>query len=388
MNDWGWVFLLPVAVVGGWWAGVKWMQRRREFDAQVSTQYLVGINYLLAEQPDRAVDVFLKLIDVDSETAETHLALGALFRRRGEVQRALKIHQNLIARPSLPLAIRELAMYELGQDYFAAGMFDRAERVFGELISGRMAERALRMLVQIHQQLRDWPQAIEAAEHLLRIVEDDMEKERLAETVSHFYCELAEQAIGKGQLALAKRQLRAAEDVFANNPRIDLLAAQVALRQSNIKKVLAVCEHCIDQTPEYFSLLMPVLMKLRDQSPTACDWKQLLCRAVEHGAGPKVLLAAAKLICETASDVAAGEYLIQSLKRFPSVSGVLYLLHLYRPYANSRVRESLLALENVLEKLQDRDHLHRCDECGYQSHEMLWQCPSCKQWGTIRPHQP
>lgn len=387
MNELEWLLLLPLAAACGWWAGVKWIGRQREFDTRLSTQYLVGINYLLAEQPDRAIDVFLKLIDVDSETAETHLALGALFRRRGEVQRALKIHQNLIARPSLPIAIRELAMYELGQDYFTAGMFDRAERVFQELVSGNMADRALRMLIQIHQQLRDWPQAIEAAEALLKVVRDPVEKSNLTLTISHYHCELAEQAIEQGQLAQAKRHLRVAKAACATNPRVDLLSAEVALRQSNTKNVLSAIEHCIEHQPQYFSLLLPVFKQLQHQSPRACDWEQLLRRAVNNGAGPKVLLATAKFIYERYNDVAAGEYLIQMLKKFPSVTGVLYLLNLYRPYANPRVRESLQALEMVLEKLKERDSLHRCHECGFQSHELLWQCPSCKQWGAIAPCQ-
>src|SRR5690242_4385196 len=157
--------LVLVCIGIAWYLGYR--SRPREEAPRKSNlprDYLVGLNFLLNEETDKAVDIFVKMLEVDSDTVETHLAVGKLFRRRGEVDRAIRIHQNLIARPQLEKVYREQSLYELGQDYLSAGMLDRAERIFLELVSAKShSAQALRTLIDIYEQEKDWENAVKTA---------------------------------------------------------------------------------------------------------------------------------------------------------------------------------------------------------------------------------
>src|SRR5277367_1878657 len=158
-----WVLLVFVSLAAAWYLGYQARHKRIvEQKSNLPRDYLVGLNFLLNEETDKAVDIFIKMLEVDSDTVETHLAVGKLFRRRGEVDRAIRIHQNLIARPQLERVYREQSLFELGQDYLSAGMLDRAEKIFLELLNGSShSAQALRTLIDIYQQEKDWEKAVE-----------------------------------------------------------------------------------------------------------------------------------------------------------------------------------------------------------------------------------
>src|SRR5579863_4292454 len=161
--------------------------------------YLIGLNFLLNEETDKAVDIFVKMLEVDSDTVETHLAVGKLFRRRGEVDRAIRIHQNLIARPQLEKIYREQSLYELGQDYLSAGVLDRAERIFLELVNAKShSAQALRILIDIYQQEKDWDNAIQIA-----IKYEAVTRQNMQPIIAHYYCELGELGFNKQQYDIA-----------------------------------------------------------------------------------------------------------------------------------------------------------------------------------------
>jgi lipopolysaccharide assembly protein B len=197
--------VLALLVLAAFLSG--WLFARRTPVAAVGAQadrlrrnYFRGLNYLLNEQPDKAIEVFLQIAEVDKQTVETHLALGNLFRRRGETDRAIRVHQNLIARPNLTPEQKSLALLELGEDYMRAGLLDRAETLFTDLVGiDAHAPAALRHLIAICQQERDWKRAIEHARRL-----EEMTGESQAELVSQFLCELAEHAAGRGDAAQAR----------------------------------------------------------------------------------------------------------------------------------------------------------------------------------------
>ena len=201
--------LLPVAAASGWWIGRRVEPSRRSVASASHPAFLRGLNYLLDEQPDKAIDVFLELAEVDNDTVETHLALGSLFRRRGEADRAIRIHQNLIARNTLNAEQRGYALFELGQDYMRAGLLDRAELLFHELAEiGLQRERALRGLLDIYQQERDWAHCLEIAERLKPFSERPLDTE-----IAQYHCELAEEARRRADPAEAGRHLARALDV-------------------------------------------------------------------------------------------------------------------------------------------------------------------------------
>ena len=183
--------LLPIAAAYGWYMGSRNARHRDQEQAHhLSRQYVAGLNLILSDQPDKAVDLFIGLLDVDHETIDTHLALGNLFRSRGEVDRAIRIHQNLIARSNLTLDQRNLSLQQLAKDYMVAGFFDRAEKIFHQLMQEPEHKKfALEQLLAIYQQTKEWEKAIQTAERLVKIG-----KVRLKKDISHFYCELANEA--------------------------------------------------------------------------------------------------------------------------------------------------------------------------------------------------
>ena len=227
--------LLPVAAASGWWVARREYVYKRNGAITRNTEYFKGLNYLIDDKPDQAIAVFTRMADVDRETAETHLTLGNLFRRRGEVDRAIHIHSSLIARSNLTTDQRCQALFELGEDYLRAGLFDRAEELFRELLNqSDYTEVALSRLVHIFQQEKDWRQAMAHSDRLERISGESKRRQ-----TAHFCCELAEeanarrlwQALPGGKLMLARDpifvvpqpvqrcrliQFRRPEDAFAS----------------------------------------------------------------------------------------------------------------------------------------------------------------------------
>ncbi len=195
MIELGLLLLLPVAMYSGWWFARTLEKRSSNKSRQLfSNQYFQGLNYLLNEQPDKAIQVFLELAEVNKDTVETHMALGSLFRRRGEVDRAIRFHQNIIAKPGLEPEQRTQALLELGEDYMRAGLLDRAERLFAELIeTGAHTPSALRSLLDIYQQEKDWKNALEQAQRL-----EQVSGEHMGDVMAQFCCEMAEAALAEG----------------------------------------------------------------------------------------------------------------------------------------------------------------------------------------------
>src|SRR3990167_50959 len=202
------VAVIAIAILGGWYLGYQ--SRQSRFIAQklnLPRDYLVGLNFLLNEEPDKAVDVFIKMLEVDSNTVETHLAVGKLFRKKGQVDRAIRIHQNLIARPQLDKSYREQALFALGQDYLSAGMLDRAERIFLDLISTKAHVTALWALLDIYQQEKSWDQAIAIAKKL-----EGATRKNMQSVIAQYWCELAESHLQKKQYEQANQAVQEALD--------------------------------------------------------------------------------------------------------------------------------------------------------------------------------
>jgi len=199
--------LLPVAALSGWWIGWRTRNSKIKHTSKLlHPEYFKGLNFVLNEQPDKAIEVFIRMLEVDSETVETHLALGNLFRRRGEVDRAIRIHQNLIARPTLSREQRTHAVLELGMDYMRSGLLDRAEGLFLELIdSGSHLNQAYTELLEVYQQEKDWERAINIARKLEAVSVDSS-----SSIIAQFYCEGADAALKEGNVRVVKEQLRRA----------------------------------------------------------------------------------------------------------------------------------------------------------------------------------
>jgi lipopolysaccharide biosynthesis regulator YciM len=323
MTNAAWLLLIPAAVAIGWLLGRRGGEIKGGAKiSRLSNTYFRGLNYLLNEQQDKALEIFLQIAEVDKETVETQFALGHLFRRRGEVDRAIRLHQNLVARTGLSEEQRTRASLELGEDYMRAGLLDRAETLFNDLVQmGVHAPKALQQLISIYQSERDWPQAIA---HALQY--EQISGESMSESIAHYYCELAEKSIHEGNLKAAREQIALAYSSDSQCVRAGMIEGRLDLLENNdaaaIRAFERVARHDVDYLPE----VLPQLMECYERRNELMRARGFLQEVIEHYAGVTPLLALTELIERDEGPAAAQEFLARQLQQRPSVRGEAVLL--------------------------------------------------------------
>ena len=375
--------LLPIAATGGWLAGRHMSQKQIEkISPKIRRDYFKGLNYLINEQPDKAVDVFIKLLEVDSDTVETHLALGSLFRRRGEVDRAIRVHQNLIARPQLAKQHRLHALSELGQDYLRAGVLDRAERLFLELIeSGETDQASLHFLLHIYQQEKDWQKAIDIAQKLLSLGEP------VQDVIAQYYCELAEQMIEQGRINQARQYLKRAQAIHHDCVRASLIRAKMESDAGEYREAIRCYKRVMDQDPDYISeIVIPLSVCFQQMGEENSLVTYLESCLVSH---PRIslVLAISDYLQRQHSEKVAIEFIAQQIQKQPSLRGLSRLVELYLLNSVGDAHEKLMILQNFIRQLLANKPIYRCAHCGFSGKMLYWLCPSCQHWNTIKPIQ-
>jgi lipopolysaccharide biosynthesis regulator YciM len=376
--------LLPVAAFSGWWVakrGTSAAGARKP--PELSSEYFAGLNYLLNEQPDKAVDVFVKMLEVDSETVETHLALGSLFRRRGEGDRAIRIHQNLIARPTLTKEQRSQALLELGKDYMRAGFLDRAENLFLELVDDKThRDNALDHLLDIYQQERDWEKAIVTA----RKIETSTGK-RMSAVSAQYCCELAETASRRGENKLALKTLKRALTHDKNCVRANLLMGQVEKELGNHKAAIRAYKQIEVQDPTYLPEIIEPMYECYQAIGDLDGLESYLKHTLAEYGGISSLLSLAELTRIKHGEHAAAQLIIDYLRSKPSVKGLDRLIEFNLVGLEGVARDNLLILKDLTSKLIEKYSVYKCNNCGFTGKTLHWQCPTCKRWNTIKPIQ-
>lgn len=373
------ILLLPAAYFG-WWVA-KTLERRsvNKHSRLFGNQYFQGLNYLLNEQPDKAIEVFLELAEVNQDTVETHMALGSLFRQRGEVDRAIRFHQNIIAKPGLESSQRIQALLELGEDYMRAGLLDRAEHLFSELIeSDAHTPSALRSLLEIYQQEKDWENALEQARRL-----EQLTGEQMAEVMAQFCCEMADSALREGDKELARRHLRQARRHHLHCIRARFILARMTTQEGDHQGAMNIYEEIAeldaDCIPELLELYLNAAAMV-DQSRHA---REKLEEWVQVHAGISLILKLTELIEDEKGGDEAGKYLVEAMASNPSVRGLDRLLDLKaKGYLETGSSDGIL--KAVTSRLLSRQPGYRCNHCGFSGKTHYWQCPSCKNWGTSK----
>lgn len=374
--------LLPLAALVSWTLARHGMERRRgaQVDRLRST-YFRGLNYLLNEQQDKAIEVFLQIAEVDSDTVETQLALGNLFRRRGEVDRAIRVHQALVSRPKLPGEQKTQALLELGEDYMRAGLLDRAETLFADLVGvGAGAPRALAHLVAIYQQERDWHKAIEHARRLEQVTGDSRARE-----IAQFHCELAEQALARKDVVEARRQI---DEAFATEPgavRALILSARIALAADDHMAAARAYEQVVERDIEFVPEVLKPLLACYATLAEPHRAEGILRSLIERYPGISPVLALSRLIETRENAEAAARFLAGQLRRRPSVRGLGALIELESRRGDGRDASTLALLGELTRQLAEGHAVYRCTRCGFGARSHHWQCPGCKSWGSVRP---
>jgi len=376
--------LLPVAAISGWVIGRRDRARKGTGSgSEIPLDYIKGLNYLLNEQQDKAIDVFIQMLDVNSDTVETHLTLGSLFRRRGEVDRAIRIHQNLIARPTLNAEQRMHALHELGQDYMRAGLLDRAEALFKELIeTGPHTVNALEQLIDIYQQEKDWDKAIETARKLAFKTGKSQDN-----VIAHYYCELAENEMRSNEQQKALKHLKRALSTDKHCARASILEGDIQYKSGNTKDAIRAYRRVEEQSADYIPEVLDKLSRCYKEINRSDEMVSYLQGILQRRGGISVMLALAELLRERGGDTEAAEFIASQLETKPSVRGMDRLIDLALLHIKEPAREKLEALKNVTTQLLVNNPVYQCDVCGFHGKTLHWQCPGCKGWNTVKPIQ-
>ena len=349
--------------------------------APLNVDYLKGLNFLLNEQTDQALEHFLKMVRVDDKTIETHFALGSLFRRRGEIDRAIRIHQNIIARPDLAAEQRDQALFSLAKDYLKAGLLDRAEKMFSRLAQGsRYQVEALEQLCRIYEQEHEWQQAIDAGQKLETLSGRSLELQ-----IAHYYCELAEQSAGEGDYAAARTFVKKAQSGRPRTLRGALTRADIARDMNDSKTALRLYQRIIDENTYLITEALPRIVDIHKAEGSLDklekNLEQMLARNPDMGREVAYTAIANDIGDIGVIDRCVEEYMLNepTLRQFIDLQNVV-------EEGGHPPAEVLERVRSALNRLAAATPRYQCKECGFSSQRLLWQCPSCKDWETQRPH--
>ncbi len=375
--------LLPVAAAYGWYMGRRSAYQNKQQEAnRLSRDYVAGVNFLLSNQQDKAVDLFLDMLKEDTSTVEAHLTLGNLFRSRGEVDRAIRIHQSLMESASLTYDQRLLAVQQLGRDYMAAGLYDRAEDMFAQLVDETdFRIGALQQLLLIHQATSDWQKAIDVAERLVKLGKDKQRTE-----IAHFYCELALQLMSSDDLDRAMSLLKKGAAADKNCARVSIMMGRIFMAKGEYAKAVEILQRVIDQDSELVSETLEMLQVCFQQLNKPEEWEAFLKRCVEENTGAVAELMLAGILEQKEGADIAQVYINRQLQRHPTMRVFHRLIDYHLQEAEEgRAKESLIVLRDMVGEQVRTKPRYRCQKCGFTAFTMYWHCPSCRAWSTVKP---
>ncbi|MFZ5605336.1 MAG: lipopolysaccharide assembly protein LapB [Pseudomonadota bacterium] len=375
--------LLFVAIIIGWLLGKA--ERRKPVVAEslpLSKEYFHGLNLLLNEKQDEAMELLLKTLDVNRDTFETYLVMGNLYRRRGEVDRSIRIHQDLLAKPDLGKLQQATVRLELARDYLKAGLLDRSERLLKELAdeAGSNQLVALEYLLSIYELEKEWRSAVETAEKL-------GEKGRqVAVNLSHYHCEQAEQAVKLNDLTEARRELKQALATDRNCVRASLLQAKLETQAGNDKESIKSLRRVLEQDPNFIPETLDLLRQNYTTTEQLGELVKYLFACLEQHPSISTVLVLSDLVRELQGDKEGAYVLAEYLKKRPTVKGLDRLIRYQMDVTDDGpVKDNLGLLQVFTQRLIQDKPVYRCEKCGFNGKTLHWQCPSCKGWGTVKP---
>lgn len=371
------LIVVPLLFIAGWWfRGLD--QRQREQEQRPGTYYK-GINLLLNDQPDKAIDAFIEVVKLDPETIELHHALGNLFSRRGEFDRAVRIHNHLLNREDLPSHERSLALFELGNDYLKAGIYDRAEESFQRLLKEpEYRLDAMRSLLKIYCTEKEWNKAIEVANTLEKQAGENHQVE-----MGHFHCELAALEMRAKHFDQAKLELEKALQVDRKSVRALIMLGNLSMLNNNPNAALQYWAQVEKISPEHLTLVMVQIAQAYEAIGQHDQAMNLINRALEDHSSVETLSIALDLIIKSEGEKAAEKFLKEELERRPTLWAYEKLSEL-RLKANPDDSE-LELLTGLLKPYVSRPGRYRCSHCGFKAKGFQWLCPGCSSWGSYSP---
>ncbi len=377
-----WLLAIPFFFGLGWIAARVDIRQLLSESRTLPRAYFRGLNHLLNDKPDKAIDAFIEIVTLDPETADMHFALGNLFRRRGEIERAIRVHQNLLARPDLPLEQRTQAQYELGMDYLKAGLLDRAEETFNGLVESSYSVQARRALLEIYQREKEWSRAIDAATGLQSSGAGARQKE-----IAQFYCELAQDALVRNDNGDALALLDKALHADRNSVRATMLLGDALLAQGDVEGALTVWKRVEHQSVPHVALVAGRLMDGYRRVGRPQEGVKLLRSYLTEASSIDLIEVLFKAVIELDGVDAAHQLVVDELRRNPTLLGLDKLLEARLMDAPAHVWEELSMVKNLIHGYTAKLARYQCGHCGFKARQYYWQCPGCSQWETYPPRR-
>ena len=377
-----WLLALPLFFALGWLAARIDIRQVVHESRALPRSYLNGLNFLLNEQPDKAIDEFVEAVRIDPQTVELHFALGSLFRRRGETDRAIRMHQLLVDREDITEEQRLQALGELGQDYLKAGLLDRAEAVFLRLRGTRANDVALRYLLEIYQQEKDWGKAIDVAAAL-----PDHESLHWRTEVANFHCELAAQALANSRFDEVGKHVDAALATNRRCVRASLIQGDVLVAQGKDEAALEVWKRIESQDPVYLALVAERVMNAYGRLGLIEQGHQLLHAWLEQHPSLDLLDELFNWEIDKLGPKAAYDLVREELRRNPTLLGLDKLLEAALLTASPEQRGDIELIKQLIHGHTRKVARYRCDACGFKARQFHWRCPACGGWETYPPRR-
>jgi lipopolysaccharide assembly protein B len=371
------LLLFPLFFGLGWAAARIDIRHLVQESRSLPRSYFQGLNFLLNEQPDRAIESFVDAVKVDPQTIELHFALGGLFRRRGEMERAIRMHQNLIEREDLPQDLKLQALAELGQDYLKAGLLDRAEEIYDKLRDSALAEDAKRNLLEIYQLEKDWEKAIAIAAELPDVASH--------KEIAEYYCELAATEMMHSRRDVAAEHLRTALERNRKCVRASLLQGDLEAQQDDVAQAIESWQRIEQQDPTCLALVAQRLLDAYRKLERREEGLQLLRGYLERYPSLDLLDVVFQLVLEGEGADAAYRLVRDELKRNPTLLGFDKLLEARLLVASPDTRPDLELAKGIVQGYTRRLARYRCDNCGFKARQFYWRCPACGGWETYSP---
>lgn len=373
--DLSWILLgLPLAFGLGWLASRFDLRQMREENRRAPKAYFKGLNYLLNEQQDQAIDAFIEAVQNDPDTTELHFALGNLFRRRGEYNRAVRVHEHLLSRGDLSRADRERAQHALALDFLKAGLLDRAEDALRRLEGSAFEAQARMALLAIYERSRDWQQASDIARRM-----HDAQQGDFSTRLAHYLCEQALAQAAHGELSAAQAQLEQAVATAPQAPRARIELARLQQRQGQSDAAFATLQALAQAAPAALPLAAPLLVETATATGQTQEAQALLQRHYEDMPSLDLLEAVVALEAATAAAPAIGrEWYVRHLEREPSLVAATKWLA-----GETLTHEQFHPqIQRALEQAAKPLTRYRCAACGFEARQHFWQCPGCQTWDS------
>ncbi len=380
--EYWWLLALPVFFALGWLAARIDIKHLLSESRALPKSYFRGLNFLLNEQPDKAIEAFIEVVKVEPQTIELHFALGSLFRRRGEVERAIRMHQNLVERADLPQPQKLDALFELAQDYLKAGLLDRAEELFAKLKGSQHAEAALKYLLEIYEQEKDWQKAVDIAQQLEGVTGQSHQKE-----IANFYCEMASREIMDSQPHAARPFLERALAHHRLCARANVLLGDLELALNRHEAAIDAWKRIETQNPEYLALVAERLIGAYKLLDKPSEGLNLLRGLLGKYPSLDVLNVVFTCILEQQGAEPAYQVVRDEMRRSPTLLGLDKLLEAQLLDAPVQRRHDLELVKNLVHQHTRTLAMYKCDNCGFRARQYYWHCPACGEWETYSPRR-